>query len=142
MATWTTDSGAIRTDGTPLYWTTDGSPGSQSSASVSAVGIAGQLDIYDNSGGSLSLKWQTFTQVIPDSYNVYANGVLVGTSAGLQATITGLTINSTYSMHICAVSGGVEIAQSQTSVATCQPTASMTVTQMKRVRPFPSIGYN
>jgi hypothetical protein len=52
----------------------------------------GALDVYDNATGSVLIAWPEFPGVVPDSYNVYVNGVLNQNvvAPGMQATIAGL----------------------------------------------------
>src|ERR1700730_9322473 len=68
------------------------------------------------------------TDIQPDGYNVYVNGVFnqfVTGYARRLATIVGLTANVTYQIKITIVSAGVEAAESDRLV-TIQPTSVMT----------------
>jgi hypothetical protein len=126
-------------------------------------------DAYDNGNGSVQLAWLPFTTVVPDSYNVYVNGVLNQNIATRRATVTGLTTASyaagaiaptpnnstrpqnmppngvvtpsgTYAFHVTAVKTGVEIGASLDVVVTAQPNSIMLKTPMKRIFPFPNTG--
>jgi hypothetical protein len=127
------------------------------------------LDVYDKANGSVLLAWAQFTPVVPDTYNVYVNGVLNQNVATLQATVGGLapatynegvavapsgnsarpqnmppngdvTPAGTYDFKVVAVKAGVEIAASLVKRITVQPTSVMLTTPMRRVFPFPNTG--
>lgn len=127
------------------------------------------IDAYDNLNGSVQLAWLPFTSVVPDSYNVYLNGVLNQNVATRRAMVTGLTVTSysastvapkpnnslrpqnmpptglvtssgTYDLKVTAVKTGVEIAVARRVVVTVSPTSVMLKTPMKRVFPFPNTG--
>lgn len=127
------------------------------------------LDVYDNGNGSVRLAWLQFSPVVPDSYNVYVNGVLNQNVPGPLATVTGLTQASyasgaiaptpnnstrpqnmppngvvtppgTYDFKVVAVKTGVEIAGSLDKIITVQPTSIMLTTPMRRPFPFPNTG--
>lgn len=109
------------------------------------------LDLYDNGNGSIQVTWPPFPLAsLPDSYNVYLNGVLNQNVATRRATITGLagasyngatiTPASTYTVYVTAVKGGVETAVLGTSRITVGPTSVMLTTPMKRIFPFPQTG--
>ena len=126
-------------------------------------------DAYDNGNGSVLLAWLPFTTVVPDSYNVYVNGLLNQNVATRQATVTGLTAtsysvgtvaptpnnstrpqsmpptgvvtdSSTYDFRVTAVKSGVEIGAAPDILVTAQPSSVMLKTPMKRVFPFPNTG--
>jgi hypothetical protein len=111
---------------------------------------ARQLDVYDNGNGSVNLAWQEFPAQVPDSYNVYLNGVLNQNVAALKATVSGLkgasyngatvTPPTTYTFKVAAVKTGVEIAASLDSKITIQPSSVMLKTSMRRPFPFPNTG--
>lgn len=110
----------------------------------------GAFDIYDYGNGSILVAWPPFIGGVPDSYNLYVNGVFnqnVPTPLQRLAVIVGLfgasyngvvvTAATTYQIKIVAVSAGVEVAESDTRV-TAQPTSTMLGTAMKRPFPFPN----
>ena len=107
------------------------------------------LDVYDNGNGSVQLAWTQFTPIVPDTYNVYVNGVLNQNVAIPMATVTGLqgasyngatvTPPTTYTFKVAAVKAGVEIAASMDKQVTVQPTSIMLKTPMKRPFPFPNV---
>lgn len=107
-----------------------------------------QIDVYDNGNGSVQLAWMQLSAVVPDSYNVYVNGVLNQNVAIQKATVTGLkgasyngatvTPPTTYTFKVVAVKTGVEIAGSMDRTITIQPTSVMLTTPMKRPFPFPN----
>lgn len=126
-------------------------------------------DAYDNLNGSVLLAWQKFTTVVPDSYNVYVNGVLNQNVATLRATVSGLTQPSyspgtvaptpnnsvrpqnmpptgsvsspvKYDFRITAVKTGVEIGSAPDLLVTPSPTSLMLKTPMRRPFPFPLTG--
>ena len=127
-----------------------------------------RLNVIDNQNGSVNLAWVAFTIVVPDSYNVYLNGVLNQNVVGHLATVSGLakesyannvavapsgnsvrpqnmppvgqvTASGTYTFAITAVKTGVEIAVISSTI-TLSPTSVMLVTPMKRLWPFPNSG--
>jgi hypothetical protein len=49
---------------------------SSSGAWGTDVPSCGAIDIYDNGNGSILVAWPPFPGIIPDSFNVYVNGVL------------------------------------------------------------------
>jgi hypothetical protein len=129
----------------------------------------GRIDAYDNGNGSVLLAWPPFPGVVPDSYNVYVNGVLNQNVAIRSATVAGLTISSynagavaptpangprpqnmppngvvtpsgTYDFKIVAVKAAVEVAASMDLTITVQPQSIMLKTPMKRLWPFPNTG--
>lgn len=109
-----------------------------------------QLDAYDNQNGSISLAWAPFGGVAPDSYNVYLSGVLNQNVTTLQATVSGLQVESyngatftasgTYDFKVVGVKAGVEVAATQDRTVTVSPTSIMLTTPMKRPFPFPATG--
>ncbi len=112
---------------------------------------AAALDVYDYENGSVLLGWSQFPAAVPDSYNVYVNGVLNQNVVGLQATVsglkqasyspaTGITPASTYDFKVVAVKAGVEIGATLDTTVTVQPTSIMLKTPMKRLWPFPNTG--
>lgn len=112
----------------------------------------GAVDVYDNGNGSARLAWGAFGGPVPDSYNVYLNGVLNQNVAIRSATIAGLagasyngatvTPATTYTVKVAAVKAGVETAASLDRKFTAQPTSIMLKTPMKRIFPFPNTGLN
>jgi hypothetical protein len=129
----------------------------------------GKIDAYDRGNGSVNLAWPPFPGLVPDSYNVYVNGVLNQNVAVRQATVSGLTITSyaagavpppvvngprpqnmppigvvtpsgTYDFKIVAVKSGIEVAASMDLTLTVQPQSIMLKTPMKRLWPFPNTG--
>jgi hypothetical protein len=116
---------------------------------LSAPGFASGLDVYDDLNGSLNLAWGG---VIGASvYNIYVDGVLNQTVAGLLATISGLTkeaynpgtgvvtSSGTYNLKVVAVVGGLEAVALHRKV-TVNPASISLVTPMKRLWPFPNSG--
>lgn len=109
-----------------------------------------RLDAYDNGNGSVQLAWPQFPGVVPDSYNVYVNGVLNQNVVPQRATVTGLhgasyngavvTPPTTYAFKVVGVKAGVEIAASLDLKLTVQPTSVMLKTPMRRPFPFPNTG--
>ena len=108
-------------------------------------------DAYDNGDGSVLLEWAPkFSPVVPDSWNVYVNGVFNQNVLTRKATVTGLvhasyngatvTPSQTYDFRVVAVKAGVEIAPATDVVVTAQPTSVMLTTPMKRIFPFPNTG--
>lgn len=135
-----------------------------------SLGGGQALHVVDNQNGSMSLFWAAFagTQV-PDSYNVYLNGVLNQNVAARTALVSGLTPTSyasgpsvatpnnsarpqnmppngvvtpsgTYRFKVVASLAGVELAASLDRVVTVSPTSIMLVTPMRRIFPFPNTG--
>jgi hypothetical protein len=129
----------------------------------------GKLDAYDQGNGSVLLSWPPFPGVVPDSYNVYVNGVLNQNVATRIAAVSGLTTtsysagavaapvpngqrpqnmppngvvtpSSSYDFKIVAVKAGVEVAASLDLTIQVQPQSIMLKTPMKRLWPFPNTG--
>lgn len=108
------------------------------------------VDVYDHGNGTVNLAWPEFPGVVPDSYNVYVNGVLNQNVTGRLATLTGLhgasydgatiTPPTTYDIKVVAVKAGVEISASMDRIVTATPTSVMLVTPMRRPFPFPNTG--
>lgn len=128
------------------------------------------LQVVDNQQGTMTLFWPAFAgTVVPDSYNVYLNGILNQNVAARTAVVTGLTraaySSSTvaatpnnsarpqnmpphgivtppgkYDFKVVAVKTGVEIAATLDRIVTVSPTSMMLVTPMPRVFPFPNTG--
>lgn len=126
-------------------------------------------DAYDNLNGSVVLSWLPFTATVPDSYNVYVNGVLNQNVAIRKATVTGLA-QTVYSsaivpptpnnsarpqnmpptgtvtpavkvdFRVTAVKTGVEIGVAPDLLITPGPSSIMLRTQMRRPFPFPNTG--
>ena len=129
----------------------------------------GRLDAYDAGNGTIKLSWPPFPGIVPDSYNVYVNGVLNQNVLTRLATVTNLPV-TTYSpgavaptppdgprpqnmppngvvtpsaavdFKIVAVKAGVEVAASLDLTITPQPASIMLTTPMKRLWPFPNTG--
>ena len=99
-----------------------------------------RLDAYDSGIGSMLLAWSEFSGVVPDSYNVYLDGVLNQNVAGRMATVTGLVAGSTHTFYVVAVKTAVEIAASLSRTLTATPTSVMLRAPMKRLFPFPNTG--
>ena len=91
---------------------------------------------------------------IPDSYNIYVNGVFnqnvpnpllrLAFITGLHAaSYDGVTVTqpTTYTIKVVAVSAGVEVAAYE-AVFTAQPTSVTLTTPMKRILPFGSMALN
>lgn len=164
MGQWTAD-GFVgwSADGYPT-WTADGG-----FAGAFASGGAGKLDAYDAGGGVIKLAWGSFPGLVPDSYNVYVNGVLnqnvtqrLAQISGLQFTtynpsaVAASTGNSLrprnmppnglitpglkYDFKVVAVKGGFEVAATLDLVLEPQPHSIALVTPMKRLWPFPNTG--
>lgn len=130
------------------------------------------LQVVDNQNGTMSLFWPAFAgTVIPDSYNVYVNGVLNQNVAARTAVVSGLTRASyssgavaaipnnsarpqnmppngvvtppgKYDFKVVAVKTGVEIAATLDRIVTVSPTSTMLVTSMRQIFPFPNTGLN
>lgn len=128
--------------------------------------VGGQLDVYDNGNGSVTLAWPQLASSV-DSYNVYVNGVLNQNVATQTAVVSGLqgtsyssqaavpaggnsqrpqnmppngevTDSTTYDFKVVAVKAGVEVAASLDRAVTVQPTSVMLTTPMRRPFPFPN----
>lgn len=104
-----------------------------------------RLDVYGGANGTALLEWSEFPAVVPDSYNVYLNGVFNQNVATLKATVTGLQFATgqptllpalTYQFYVAAVKAGLEISRTMNAVMTATPTNVMLVTPMRRVQPF------
>lgn len=100
------------------------------------------LDAYDDGAGNVTLRWDDFAPLVPDSYNVYLDGVLNQNVQTLSALIAGLTAGSTHDFRIAAVVSGVDVASSSHATVTAGPTSVSAVTLMKRPFPFPTTGMN
>lgn len=110
------------------------------------------VDIYDRGNGTVDLAWPEFPGVVPDSYNVYLNGVLNQNVATRRATVTGLqgasyngaaiTPPGNYTVKIVAVKTGAEIGASLERLFTAGPSSVQLVTPMRRPFPFPNTGLN
>lgn len=106
-------------------------------------------DAYDNLNGSVQLAWAPkFGPFVPDSWNVYVNGVFNQNVVTPRVTVSGLvhasyngatvTPSQKYDFRIVAVKAGVEIAPATDVVVTAGPTSVMLTTPMKRPFPFPN----
>jgi hypothetical protein len=111
------------------------------------------IDAYDEENGSINLAWPPFPGIVPDSYNVYVNGVLNQNVAVRKCTVSGLTATTyqagavaptpadgprpqnmppngvvspsgTYDFKIVAVKAGVEQAASMDKTVTVSPDAT------------------
>lgn len=100
------------------------------------------LAAYDDGAGNVTVRWDDFSSAVPDSYNVYLDGVLNQNVQTLSATIAGLAAGSTHDFRVAAVVSAVEIASSSHLSVTVAPTSVSTVTLMKRPFPFPTTGMN
>lgn len=131
----------------PTYWMNGTHP---LPATTPEFSIA--LDVYDELNGTMDIAWSSIGSTVPDSYNVYLNGVLNQNVAGLECRITGLqkasynpatgilTPSLNYTVKVVAVVAGVETSASLDKVVTPNPTSVMLTTPMKRIWPFPSTG--
>lgn len=127
----------------------------------------GQIDLYDQGGGTILVRWGAFSGPVPDSYNVYVNGVLNQNVTAQLAIVTGLsaasyavaavapnpgnskrpqsmppvgvvTPSTTYDIKVAAVKAGVETAASVDRFVTAAPVSLMLATPMRRPFPFPN----
>lgn len=95
-----------------------------------------RLDAYDYANGSMLLEWSEFPSAVPDSYNVYVNGVLNQNVGGRKATVVGLISATPYTFQVTGVLAGVETGSTLALTLVAQPTSEMTTTPMKRAFPF------
>lgn len=124
---WTAD-GAWTADGGGVWWTADG---------WIETGL-GRLQV-EQSGTSVRLAWDPV--IGATQYQVLQNGVQVTTATDTQATIAGLTTGQTYVFSVMGtVAGASRVVCAPGSVTMSAPT--YTVTNMTRIRPFPSVGFN
>jgi hypothetical protein len=84
-----------------------------------------KLDVYDAGGGAVNLAWAEFPSVIPDSYNVYADGALKQNVVGFLATVTGLIGWIPHTFYVAAVKAGVEIDAISPITITLAPAAQL-----------------
>lgn len=80
------------------------------------------------------------TDIQPDGYNLYVNGVFNQFIVGLPrriATIQGMNPGTTYQIKITILSAGVEAAESD-QVVTIQPYSVKLTTDTVRKFPFPN----
>lgn len=77
--------------------------------------------VHQEAGGNLTAIWSNTPEA--ESYEVYCDGSLVGTTADRQYTITGLTAGQEYSITVAAVRGEDKTEQSAPAVVTASETA-------------------
>lgn len=56
--------------------------------------------------GSIKVEWKAVPEA--ESYEVYCNGALVGTTTGVDYTVSGLTVGTEYSFTVVAVKGATK----------------------------------
>lgn len=84
-----------------------------------------KLDTYDVGNGSVQLAWQEFPSVVPDSYNVYADGALNQNVTTFIATVSGLIGPGPHTFFVRAVKTGVEIDETQVVSITLAPASQL-----------------
>jgi len=102
------------------------------------MAVAVKLDLYEVTLGTVQLNWSGSAT----NFSVNVNNVTNSTVTGQTTTISGLLVDTDYSFTVIPNIGGIPQGISNAAQYRYGSNETTTVTYMKRIRPFPSVGFN
>jgi hypothetical protein len=128
-----------------IGWFADGSTPTADSLFATADGYIPSpyptfdVEMVEVALGNVKFYWPNMGW---DTYVLQINGAAQPATTALTETIAGLLVDTTYNFQLVGYVGVVPVMQSATKTYRYGSNETQTVTYMKRIRPFPSVGFN
>ena len=97
------------------------------------------LELTEVALGNVQLYWPNWGF---DTYTLTINGVDQTPTTALNIVISGLLVDTQYTFRVTGNTAGVPVLRTNERAYSYSDNETTTVTYMKRIRPFPSVGFN
>lgn len=126
-------------------WKADANPPTADSLQFTADGLGSDivpvfdLELSEVALGNVQLYWPNWGF---DTYTLTINGVDQAPANVLKTVISGLLVDTQYTFRVTGNTAGVPVLRTNERSYSYSDNETATVTYMRRIRPFPSVGFN